>query len=342
MACTACHSPHGSTAPAQLVKNTVNETCTSCHAEYRGPFLWEHQPVTEDCGNCQRHTARCNRRCSNYGRHFSARPATRARAIRRSPTPRKDCRAAERRAPICSPAAASIVTPRSTARTIHRAGTSCARRLHDQFSLFRASLGFGIAAAFAAAGASADPPSVDTSEWKCTQCPFLQGYTAEVEVGVLGASGANAAFGRYTGIDHGGAYADASASGQYRNEDGSYANYDLEQLGLASRDGYVEGGREGRYDLRVSYDGQPNELYDTGATPYKAAGSNVGLPADWIRAGGTAGMSALSSNLARVEIESDRRTVALLARYFASPSWTVFGEFRRQEHDGTGLTAPVS
>ena len=52
MACTACHSPHGSTAPMQLVKNTVNETCTSCHSEYRGPFLWEHQPVTEDCSNC--------------------------------------------------------------------------------------------------------------------------------------------------------------------------------------------------------------------------------------------------------------------------------------------------
>ena len=52
MACTSCHSPHGSTAPAQLVKNTVTETCTSCHAEYRGPFLWEHQPVAEDCANC--------------------------------------------------------------------------------------------------------------------------------------------------------------------------------------------------------------------------------------------------------------------------------------------------
>ena len=33
-------------------ENTVNETCTTCHAEYRGPFLWEHQPVTEDCTNC--------------------------------------------------------------------------------------------------------------------------------------------------------------------------------------------------------------------------------------------------------------------------------------------------
>jgi DmsE family decaheme c-type cytochrome len=52
MTCTSCHSPHGSTAPAQLVKNTVTETCTTCHAQFRGPFLWEHQPVAEDCANC--------------------------------------------------------------------------------------------------------------------------------------------------------------------------------------------------------------------------------------------------------------------------------------------------
>ncbi len=52
MACTSCHAPHGSGASASLVKNTVTETCTSCHTELRGPFLWEHQPVAEDCGNC--------------------------------------------------------------------------------------------------------------------------------------------------------------------------------------------------------------------------------------------------------------------------------------------------
>jgi DmsE family decaheme c-type cytochrome len=52
MACTSCHSPHGSTGQASLRKASVTETCTSCHAEYRGPFLWEHQPVAEDCGNC--------------------------------------------------------------------------------------------------------------------------------------------------------------------------------------------------------------------------------------------------------------------------------------------------
>jgi len=52
MACTACHAAHGSTAPAQLVKHTTTELCTSCHTEYRGPFVWEHAPVTEDCSLC--------------------------------------------------------------------------------------------------------------------------------------------------------------------------------------------------------------------------------------------------------------------------------------------------
>ena len=52
MDCTSCHAAHGSTAQAQLVKDTTTELCTTCHAEYRGPFLWEHAPVTEDCGNC--------------------------------------------------------------------------------------------------------------------------------------------------------------------------------------------------------------------------------------------------------------------------------------------------
>lgn len=52
MVCTDCHNPHGSTGPTLLVKNTVNETCYMCHAEKRGPFLWEHAPVVDNCANC--------------------------------------------------------------------------------------------------------------------------------------------------------------------------------------------------------------------------------------------------------------------------------------------------
>lgn len=52
MACSDCHSPHGSTSESQLVRNTTNETCWTCHADKRGPMLWEHQPVSEDCTIC--------------------------------------------------------------------------------------------------------------------------------------------------------------------------------------------------------------------------------------------------------------------------------------------------
>jgi len=52
MACSDCHNPHGSPGPKMLSMNTVNETCFTCHAEKRGPFVFEHQPVTEDCTNC--------------------------------------------------------------------------------------------------------------------------------------------------------------------------------------------------------------------------------------------------------------------------------------------------
>ncbi|TWI07222.1 DmsE family decaheme c-type cytochrome [Aerolutibacter ruishenii] len=52
MACVDCHNPHG-TLNASLVKtDTVNETCYQCHAEKRGPFLFEHAPVRDNCLNC--------------------------------------------------------------------------------------------------------------------------------------------------------------------------------------------------------------------------------------------------------------------------------------------------
>jgi DmsE family decaheme c-type cytochrome len=52
MGCSDCHNAHGSTGPALLVKNSLNETCYMCHADKRGPFLWEHSPVADNCGNC--------------------------------------------------------------------------------------------------------------------------------------------------------------------------------------------------------------------------------------------------------------------------------------------------
>lgn len=52
ISCSDCHNPHGTVTQAMLREDSVNENCFKCHAEKRGPFLWEHAPVTESCTNC--------------------------------------------------------------------------------------------------------------------------------------------------------------------------------------------------------------------------------------------------------------------------------------------------
>jgi DmsE family decaheme c-type cytochrome len=54
MSCSDCHDVHGGPGPSLLRGSTLNEGCYSCHADLRGPFLWEHPPAREDCSNCHR------------------------------------------------------------------------------------------------------------------------------------------------------------------------------------------------------------------------------------------------------------------------------------------------
>lgn len=52
MSCDNCHDPHGTAAVASIGSLSVNDKCWECHAETRGPFLWNHAPVQEDCTKC--------------------------------------------------------------------------------------------------------------------------------------------------------------------------------------------------------------------------------------------------------------------------------------------------
>ncbi len=53
MGCASCHNPHGSSNVRLLrAGNSIAESCTSCHAAQRGPYLWEHAPVRDKCTTC--------------------------------------------------------------------------------------------------------------------------------------------------------------------------------------------------------------------------------------------------------------------------------------------------
>lgn len=53
MDCSTCHNPHGSTNVRLLNRgDSLADACTSCHADKRGPFLWEHAPTRDGCATC--------------------------------------------------------------------------------------------------------------------------------------------------------------------------------------------------------------------------------------------------------------------------------------------------
>ena len=50
--CTDCHDPHGGSAEKNLRKDTVKATCTQCHSEKEGPFVYDHADLNDDCRTC--------------------------------------------------------------------------------------------------------------------------------------------------------------------------------------------------------------------------------------------------------------------------------------------------
>lgn len=54
VSCSDCHNVHGGTVSKQLRTTASQEaTCFKCHADKRGPFVFEHEPVkSEGCSIC--------------------------------------------------------------------------------------------------------------------------------------------------------------------------------------------------------------------------------------------------------------------------------------------------
>lgn len=53
MSCNDCHDPHAGFEAAGW--NGMNDSCTSCHTEMSGPFVFEHEGVSgEDCVACHK------------------------------------------------------------------------------------------------------------------------------------------------------------------------------------------------------------------------------------------------------------------------------------------------
>jgi len=52
MSCESCHDPHAATDDHLKAQTRPNDLCYDCHPTKEGPFIFEHEPVLEDCSLC--------------------------------------------------------------------------------------------------------------------------------------------------------------------------------------------------------------------------------------------------------------------------------------------------
>lgn len=183
---------------------------------------------------------------------------------------------------------------------------------------------------FPAAMASAQTP--DTSDWKCEYCPWMTGWEGSITAGAGQVSDDSFKFGDYTGLEQAGGFAILEGALSYRDGSGYYTSLYLEDAGLESRSLGLEGGRQGTYNYRFSYDNLPHFIAGTTRTPFSGE-NTLSLPGDWIHAGNTSGMSALPAALHDAELLRERETLAI-GFDFMPGGWEYTADFRRQIRSG--------
>src|SRR6056297_886005 len=182
------------------------------------------------------------------------------------------------------------------------------------------------------------PEQPDLSRWQCRNCPLVEGWTGSVLFGGGYISGDFLEFGNYRGLEDQGGFVELGADLIYRGSDARYIDIYGERLGLDSRTLLIEGGKQGSYRLSLGWDEINYLREDNALTPFLGAGSpNQILPADWVLAGTTDGMTSLEQNLRSVNIGSDRDILTLGIEFGGKSPWRYRADFERTSRSGNSI-----
>ena len=179
-------------------------------------------------------------------------------------------------------------------------------------------------------------PSVDTSKWRCKFCEFEEGWYADITLGLGNVADDSFKFGEYNGLNEAGTYLIGDANARYRSEDATYLDLSVTDVGLDTRSLAIEGGRQGSYDLFLRYDELPHFISDSASTPYLGSGSDrLTLPAGWVSAGSTAGMTALPQSLREVDLDTQRTRLGAGISINTDSPWSYRVNLRRDDKEGS-------
>ncbi len=178
------------------------------------------------------------------------------------------------------------------------------------------------------------------AQWSCAACDPGPGWTLDLALAPAYVADDAYRFGDYTGLDDKGAYLFGAARGEYVDDKAGYFYFDGHALNPDFTGLFVEGGRQGRYEVRGAYQSIPRRFYDAALTPFSGSGSDLlALPDDWVRAPVTGAMSALPESLEPVSIGRDLDVLKLGMSILPSSRWKIDADYRRQTKKGRSLSS---
>lgn len=184
------------------------------------------------------------------------------------------------------------------------------------------------------------PAGVDISDWVCQYCVFERGFSGDVEVGIGSVSDDSFKFGEYNGLYDDGPFLIGNATARYRDGNAGHLDLRVRELGLDTRSVEIEGGRQGKYQLFLQYDGKPHYISDSAMTSYLGSGSDtLQLPPGWVTAGSTGGMTALAASLRDIDLKAERKRTGVGIAFIPASKWRTAVNFRHEVRNGQKKTA---
>jgi MtrB/PioB family decaheme-associated outer membrane protein len=172
-------------------------------------------------------------------------------------------------------------------------------------------------------------------DWVCRSCPSVAGWELDIEGGPAFVNEDAFRFGDGTGLDEQGAYFFGDLYARYRTEEAGYLVFEGYARGPDANALFFKGGKQSAYELRASVQSIPHRIFATSVTPYNGNGTDrLTLPANWVRAPTTEGMSALDDAAEPVEIGWDRDIYGLGFDVSPTQRWKLRVDYTRQEREG--------
>ncbi|MDP2366741.1 MtrB/PioB family decaheme-associated outer membrane protein [Rhodoferax sp.] len=196
-----------------------------------------------------------------------------------------------------------------------------------------------LAASIAAIGVSVSPVAVADDD----EVARLIRPDSQVELGVGNVFRDSFKYGDYTGLNREGSHLIGNIDLIRRNEANThYFSLTGHNLGLDSRNLTIKGGEQGNFGLRLEYDEIPKFYNTTYQTPYLGAGSTrLVQPAGVADATSVAGMTGLAANMKPYEVKTQRKGLGFGFTKEFNRGWDVEMGYKREDKDGTKLTAAM-